>query len=83
MHTEINLLASNCLLKSQFVIQKASTVTDLHCATQHLQQQFHLFVNSFIWTLAVMLHSVNDNVNNNKAHFILVHGQINALEHII
>lgn len=33
MHTEIKLLSSNCLLKSQFVIQKASTVMDLHCAT--------------------------------------------------
>lgn len=51
--------------------------------TTTLLQQFNLFVNSFKWTLAVMLHSVNDNVNNNKAHFILVHGQINALEHIL
>lgn len=30
-----------------------------------------------------MMHSVNDNVNNNKMQFIIFHGQINALEGII
>ncbi len=33
--------------------------------------------------MAVMLHSVNDNVNNNQMHFIIFHEQINAPEHII
>lgn len=32
MHDEINLLLSNCLLKSRFPTQKASIVKDLHCA---------------------------------------------------
>lgn len=78
MLIELKLLPSHCLLKSQFTIQKESTFRDLHCATHYsslmwtttLLQQFHLFVISFKWTMAVMLHSVNDNVNNNKEHFI-------------
>lgn len=51
--------------------------------TTTLPETFHIFFIHLKWIMAVILHSVNDNVNNNKMYFIIFCGQINALERII
>lgn len=53
------------------------------CGQQHHRSNFIYACIQIKWIMAVMLHSVNYNVNNNKMHFIIfVHGQMSAAAHI-
>lgn len=68
--------------------QQTSTVRyTIPSSIQYRKQHCNsYFIYSFIhlkWIVVIIRHSVNDNVNNNEKHFIMFHGQINALESII
>lgn len=68
--------------------QQTSTVRyTIPSSIQYRKQHCNsYFIYSFIhlkWIVVIIRHSVNDNVNNNEKHFIIFHGQINALESII